>query len=243
MTSTQLYMTPTFKINAEDLILLNNDGFFKVFLTLSAKDAISFFDTNVERFQYTEKEKIGNTFVRFAYEGANAIDLICTLINEHILSTCPTIERNLNVFNRNTIQYEFRYKKLSPLAIPPNKTRASDSGLDLVLIDKKSSTGNVTFYGTGISVQPPSGYYFDLVPRSSITKKGYILGNNVGIIDQGYTGEIIVPLIKIDPNAPDLELPVKIVQLIPRKWFNFTPVNADSLANTARSDGGFGSTN
>ena len=98
-------------------------------------------------------------------------------------------------------------------------------------------------YGTGLSVQPPTGFYFDLVPRSSITKKGYILANNVGIIDQGYTGEIMVPLPKIDPDAPDLELPCKIVQLIPRRWYNFTGVDASDLTQTTRGEGGFGSTN
>eukprot|EP00976_Prorocentrum_cordatum_P027717 562436-Prorocentrum_minimum.AAC.2 len=39
----------------------------------------------------------------------------------------------------------------------------------------------------------------------------------------------MVPLIKIDPDAPDIELPSKLVQLIPRRWFGFRPKLESSL--------------
>ena len=38
----------------------------------------------------------------------------------------------------------------------------------------------------------------------------------------------MVPLIKIDKNAPDLELPKQIVQLIPRQWHAMYPVEIDN---------------
>jgi dUTP pyrophosphatase len=110
------------------------------------------------------------------------------------------------------------------------------------LININKTIGKVTLYGTGIIVTPPTGYYFDMVPRSSIIKSGYMLANSVGIIDQGYTGEILVPLVKIDEEAPDIELPAKMVQLIPRKWYGFNPVRVDEVHETNRSSGGFGST-
>ena len=84
--------------------------------------------------------------------------------------------------------YKVKYTLLSDIAIPPYKTRDSDSGFDLTLVEKKYMKGNLTMFGTGLSIQPQPGYYFDMVPRS-IIKKGYILANNVGIIDQGYTGK------------------------------------------------------
>jgi dUTP pyrophosphatase len=67
--------------------------------------------------------------------------------------------------------------------------------------------------------------------------------NSVGIIDQSYTGEIMVPLIKIDPDAPDLQLPAKIAQLVPRRWHGLHPVEDETELETMRGDGGFGSTN
>ena len=126
-------------------------------------------------------------------------------------------------------------------AVLPHKASPGDSGYDLTLIDVAKTIGKVTLYNTGVKVQPPFGYYYDLVPRSSIIKSGYMLANSVGIIDQGYTGEILVPLIKIDPDAPDLELPIRLVQLIPRQWIHMQFNKTDDFEDTSRSDGGFGS--
>lgn len=124
----------------------------------------------------------------------------------------------------------------------PHKTRASDSGHDLTLIKLEKRIGNIELYDTGIKVKPPYGYYFDLVPRSSIIKTGYILANSVGIIDQSYLGNILVPLIKTDKSTPDLELPSKLVQLIPRPIVHIEFEEVNDFNATDRNSGGFGST-
>ncbi len=239
---------PTFNISSNELIIVNN-GQFKLFLTFSndKQDAISYFESNSSHFQYAKKNE-QNQCIRFSYEGSTAIDVLCFLLNKHVLQQSPDVERNIinsdiSCMSRSGAPYNVKYTLLSDIAIPPYKTRESDSGLDLVLVEEKYKKGNLTMFGTGLSIQPQSGYYFDLVPRSSIIKKGYILANNVGIIDQGYTGEVMVPLIKIDPDAPDLELPCRLMQLIPRKWYNFVPEETEELEQTSRAGGGFGSTN
>jgi dUTP pyrophosphatase len=117
----------------------------------------------------------------------------------------------------------FNYGITHPLGIPPHRARPSDTGYDLYLIHIHKVVGNMTIYGTGISVHPPGGYYFDLVPKNDIINTGYILANSVGIIDQSYTSEIMVPLVKLDPTTPDIILPIKLVQLIPRRWHCLTP--------------------
>lgn len=134
-----------------------------------------------------------------------------------------------------------RFKKTRSDAVTPKKNKPSDSGFDLVLVDKIKEVNGVSFYDTGIQVAPPQGYYFDLVGRSSISKTGYMLANNVGIIDQTYRGDVIVALVKVWPNAPDLELPCRLVQLIPRKVHHMDCVECDDLENTSRGQGGFGS--
>lgn len=133
------------------------------------------------------------------------------------------------------------YTKLSELAVRPSKSRASDSGYDLTLISIIKQVGDVTFYGTGITVKPPTGFYLDLVPRSSLSKQGYMLANSTGIIDNTYRGEIIVALRKFS-GFKDLELPAKVVQIIPRKRYHFDVVEASNIDKTSRNDGGFGST-
>lgn len=138
----------------------------------------------------------------------------------------------------------FYYKKLQDRAVEPFKARASDSGYDLTILEKVKTVGMVEFYSTGIAVQHvKEGWYFDMVPRSSISKSGYILANSVGVIDNEYTGEVFVPLIKIDEKAKDIlaDGPVRIVQLIPRQVVHFIPTEVDEFGETSRGDGGFGS--
>lgn len=129
-------------------------------------------------------------------------------------------------------------------AISPSKQRASDSGYDLVLIEKIKTVGDVDFYDTGIKVKPNFGYYFNLVPRSSISKTGYMLANSIGIIDRTYLGNIIVALRKIDKEAPDLVLPQRLVQIIPTPIIHFQmkEVHEFDINETERGEGGFGST-
>lgn len=137
---------------------------------------------------------------------------------------------------------EFKWMKTRPEAVKPSKERVSDSGYDLTILEPVKSFGKTTLYTTGIKVIPEFGWYLDIVPRSSISKTGYMLANNVGIIDRTYTGEILIALIKVDENAKDLELPCRIAQMIPRQIVNIDLVEVDSFEETSRNDGGFGST-
>lgn len=136
----------------------------------------------------------------------------------------------------------FRWSKVLREAVPPSKAHASDSGFDLTLVGRAHSHGAVHFFRTGIRVQPAFGWYFDVVPRSSISKTGHMLANSIGVIDRGYVGEILVPLIKVDPAAPDLALPARLVQMIPRPVVAAQLVETDSFEDTKRGYGGFGST-
>jgi deoxyuridine 5'-triphosphate nucleotidohydrolase len=136
----------------------------------------------------------------------------------------------------------FQYRLMEPRAVAPFKSRVSDSGFDLTLIREVKRHGRCTLYGTGLQVRPPPGWYFDVVPRSSIIKTGYVAANSVGVIDRGYRGEILVPLIKIDPAAPDLNLPARVAQMIPRPIVHLIPEASDVLDTTERGEGGFGST-
>lgn len=135
----------------------------------------------------------------------------------------------------------FRYVRMNEKAIPPTKIYKTDSGYDLHLVELLKEEGGVKYYTTCIKVQPDPGYYFELVGRSSISKTGHMLANNIGIIDASYTGPIIAALRKIDPSAPDLILPCRLVQLIPRQHIHLEAIEGD-METTQRGSGGFGST-
>lgn len=136
----------------------------------------------------------------------------------------------------------FKYSKTLPEAIKPTKAHVTDTGYDLCLVKKVKEENGMVMYDTGIAVQPPIGYYFELVGRSSISKTGYIVANSIGIIDASYTGSLKVALIKINKKAPELHLPARLVQLIPRQLVHLDAMEVISLDNTQRGDGGFGST-
>ena len=134
-------------------------------------------------------------------------------------------------------------KKLRPDARIPEKAHISDTGYDLwVTRVHKELDNGVVMYGTGLAIQPPHGYYFEIVPRSSIIKSGYIQANGIGVVDQGYRGELFVPLLKVAPNAPNLELPKKIAQLVLREINTCEFFEKKELHETKRGAGGFGST-
>ena len=69
-----------------------------------------------------------------------------------------------------------------------------------------------------------------------------MLANNVGIIDQSYRGNLLIALMKIDDNAPEITLPLKVCQMIFRHQVNVDITEVvDNFDETLRADGGFGS--
>lgn len=139
----------------------------------------------------------------------------------------------------------FRVVRVDSRAIVPSKKRASDVGYDLTLISKVKDIGNrTTLYDTGLIIQPPAGYYIEVVPRSSLSKSGYIQSNSFGIIDPNYLDTIKVPLTRVDDSLPELKLPFTGFQLIIRKPYHGLMVEClrSELMETSRDTGGFGST-
>lgn len=137
--------------------------------------------------------------------------------------------------------------KTSIDAIIPSKTNDSDAGYDLTIIKEvKKLTNNTVLYDTGIKLKVLPGLYAEIVPRSSISKSGYILANSIGVIDASYRGNLFIALTKIDENMPDLVLPFRCCQLIFREQINVKleeVVNFDEdFEETTRGSGGFGST-
>jgi deoxyuridine 5'-triphosphate nucleotidohydrolase len=190
--------------------------------------------------------------MKLYWNGINAIDFLGKLYDNakyylyrkrdlYLDWACwvPMIGGKKNSGN-NKLFYWFKTQKN---AYAPIKSNSSDSGYDITIVDIKKDFGKTKLYGTGIKVSPAYGWYFDLVSRSSICKSGYILTNGIGVIDRTYRGEILVSLTKIDDSKPDLILPCKVAQLIPRPIIHFDFIEStDLLSETERGEGGFGST-
>lgn len=140
-----------------------------------------------------------------------------------------------------------RFAKLVPKAVIPERVHSTDVGLDITAIgiDEERSNEHITYLRTGLVVEPPTGYYFELHVRSSFHKTGWTLANNVGIIDPEYRGEILLAIVKLYSEAVHPELPMRVGQLITRKQhnnFKVVEVSLEALSQTERGTGGFGST-
>ena len=165
---------------------------------------------------------------------------------------------------------KIKLKMIDERAEVPSKAHNTDTGYDVKMIDVEKIEGDTIFFKTGLSVQPPPGYYFEVYPRSSISKLPLSLANSVGIIDNSYRGEILIPvrvhhqhvgfntkrenypngIIEIWESRPQTMLSLarlilykkpKMFQMVLRKKFN-CDFEVSDLSETERGEGGFGST-
>lgn len=145
-----------------------------------------------------------------------------------------------------------RIKRLHPKAVIPKYAHSTDAGLDLVATSRTyDSDGNIV-YGTGLAFEIPEGYVGLVFPRSSVCKKDIALTNSVGVIDSGYRGEVMakfkptlvfeqerVPY-SIDPRVYDVGERIAQMIIVPYPQIEFE--EADSLTQSDRGEGGYGST-
>ena len=88
-----------------------------------------------------------------------------------------------------------KFKKMHEDAVVPFKKHHNDAGFDLCAIeDIIIPPGETKVIKLGIGFDIPKGHMLQLCARSSISKKGLIISNGVGIIDEGYKGEVAIAL-------------------------------------------------
>jgi len=139
---------------------------------------------------------------------------------------------------------ELPVAKLNPEAVLPSRAHEGDAGLDLCACEAAHiGPGERWSVGTGIAVEIPEGHAGLVLPRSGLAKKhGIALVNAPGLIDSGYRGEIRVLLLNTDPaDTFRVEPGDRIAQLVIAPVALLEPVEAAALADSARGDGGFGS--
>lgn len=137
-----------------------------------------------------------------------------------------------------------RVSKLKGGAILPTRAHEGDAGLDLYACESAHiGPGERWSVGTGVAVEIPDGHAGLVLPRSGLAREhGISLVNSPGLIDSGYRGEISVLLLNTDPAETFRVAPGdRIAQLVIAPIALAEPVEVDSLADSARGDGGFGS--
>jgi dUTP pyrophosphatase len=134
-----------------------------------------------------------------------------------------------------------KIKLLTENARPPLRNTPTDAGLDLF------SSENVTIpskkwaaVSTGISISIPDGNYARIAPRSGLAFK-HGIDVFAGVVDSGYRGEIKAILYNASDDDYTISINDKIAQLIIEKCQIWDVEVVESLDETVRGEGGFGS--
>jgi dUTP diphosphatase len=139
---------------------------------------------------------------------------------------------------------ELKVARLEAGATLPTRAHEGDAGLDLYAFEAAHiGPGERWSIGTGVAVEIPAGHAGLVLPRSGLAREhGIALVNSPGLIDAGYRGELRVLLLNTDPAETfRVEPGDRIAQLVIVPIALAEPVEADSLAESVRGDGGFGS--
>lgn len=141
---------------------------------------------------------------------------------------------------------EFKIKKVREGAIIPVYQTEYSAGMDLhACIDKPITIQPMerVLIPTGLSIELPPGYESQIRARSGLSlKHGIAMGNGVGTIESDYRGEYGIILINFGDVPFVVEPNMRIAQLIISKYEHVNWQEVDSLSETKRGDGGFGST-
>ena len=140
-----------------------------------------------------------------------------------------------------------KVKKLDARATLPTYGSPQAAGADLyALIENESlviGAGETVLVGTGLSVEIPEGYVGLIYARSGLaTKKGLAPANKVGVIDADYRGEIKVALYNQSDEEQTILAGERIAQFVIAPYLTAQFEESDTLSDTARGAGGFGST-
>ena len=96
---------------------------------------------------------------------------------------------------------------------------------------------------TGLYVELPEWYEMQVRPRSGLAAKhGVTVLNTPGTIDADYRGEIKIILVNLSDEPFTVEPGERIAQLVVARYTRIEWIECDSLSESGRGEGGFGST-
>ena len=137
-------------------------------------------------------------------------------------------------------------KKLQKNIILPEYKTDGSSGMDLMAnVEQtvKILPGEKKIISTGIMVAIPEQYEIQIRPRSGLAaKNGISVLNTPGTIDSDYRGEIKIILINLGKNIFEIKKNDRIAQMIVCPIIKVELEEVESLPETVRGEGGFGST-
>ncbi len=139
-----------------------------------------------------------------------------------------------------------KIKKLNQNAKMPTYGSPYSAGADLyACIDNEITIApnQTVLVKTGLSMELSEGYVALIYARSGLaSKRGLAPANKVGVVDSDYRGEIMVALHNHSTVPQTVATDERIAQMVITPYITAEFTEADSLSDTVRGEGGFGST-
>ena len=139
-----------------------------------------------------------------------------------------------------------KFRKLDPLARAPQRATEGSAGFDLCArLDDPMEIGPMqrALIPTGIAIELDPGKVGLVYARSGLAiKQGMGMANGVGVIDCDYRGELQVPVINLGNETITVVDGMRIAQMIVSHYYPENMEEVSVLSDTARGEGGFGST-
>ena len=147
-----------------------------------------------------------------------------------------------SVYILESLKNKLRVKSLGGKI--PTKAHKTDEGYDLYSNENVIiRPGETVKVHTGICLGLPKGYWAKIFDRSSVGSKGLLV--NAGVIDNSYTGEVIVCMTNLSNGTEDDTFIItkgdKIAQFVLMRHNHKDIVEVNSLEETERGEKGFGS--
>ena len=137
-------------------------------------------------------------------------------------------------------------KKLDEKAVLPTYGSEFSAGADLyALTDTEISfePGETKLVHTGLAMEIPEGFAGLIYARSGLaSKRGLAPANKVGVVDADYRGEVMVALHNHSSVEQKIASGERIAQLVVAPFLKAEFFESETLSDTIRGEGGFGST-
>ena len=139
---------------------------------------------------------------------------------------------------------DIKIKVLDKKALIPARQHKGDAGYDLhSIVEHTLSANEIYKVKTGIAIEIPTNFAGLVLPRSGLSSKfGITLINSPGLIDSGYRGELLVPLVNHSEKEYTIKIGERVAQLIIVKSPDVKFILSENLDISERDEQGFGST-
>jgi dUTP pyrophosphatase len=136
--------------------------------------------------------------------------------------------------------------KVKDSAVIPTYQTEHSAGMDLyACLDSPITLKSLEriMIPTGLMIEIPIGYEAQIRARSGLAiKYGITIINPIGTIDADYRGEVGILIVNLSNEAFTIEPGMRIAQMVIAQYEHISWEEVDSLSETERGDGGFGST-